>query len=167
GTPLGSEILQLPLNEWGYADLIDETTEVFTTILDKYSIKLVKSRKNEILPFLAYLRARTKPEATIKLQEKQKELIANQTVFRAGKEIASLFFQDKMESEQYFVTLLLEISKQDANYENTHLLELVDQIILEFERVTLLPLENKDILKKSLYDHLEPALFRIIFNIPL
>ena len=167
GTTLGSELLLMPLKEWGFHDLIKDTTETFSNIIEKYSIKLVKSRKNEILPFLAYLRARMKPGAALTLQDYQKKFIADQPVFLAGQEIAHSFFGNNYENEEYFVTLLLEISMQVANYENNLLKELVDQIILEFERITLLPLENKEILKKSLYDHLEPALFRILFNIPL
>lgn len=165
-SPFGNELLNLPLNDWDYRNFIEETEEVFTEIIQKYSITLVKSRKNEILPFLTYLRARQK-SGNLNFPEYQKHLIEKQNAFHAGKEIAEAFFGEKATIEQYFVTLLLLISMQEPEYENVLLEQLAERIIEEFERVTLLPLENKESLKKSLYDHLVPAFFRIAFNIPL
>lgn len=57
-SPFGNELIHLPLNDWGYDDFIEETESVFAEVVKKHSIMLVKSRKNEILPFLTYLRAR-------------------------------------------------------------------------------------------------------------
>lgn len=165
-SPLGHELIKLPLNDWGYAHLIDETEEVFTEVIERHSINLVKSRKNEILSFLIYLQARNKI-GNLSSPEYQKQIIERQKVFMAGKEVAEKFFGEDAVSEQYFVSLMLLISVQELNYENALLEDLAKRIIQEFERVTLLPLENKESLKKSLYDHLVPAFFRISFKIPL
>jgi PTS system ascorbate-specific IIA component len=165
-SPLGHELIKLPLNDWGYAHLIDETEEVFTEVIERHSINLVKSRKNEILSFLIYLQARNKI-GNLSFPEYQKQIIERQKVFMAGKEVAEKFFGEDAVSEQYFVSLMLLISVQELNYENALLEDLAKRIIQEFERVTLLPLENKESLKKSLYDHLVPAFFRISFKIPL
>ncbi|WP_257006691.1 BglG family transcription antiterminator [Shouchella clausii] len=165
-SPFGNELIHLPLNDWGYDDFIEETESVFAEVVKKHSIMLVKSRKNEILPFLTYLRARKK-YANLNFPEYQEHIIERQNAFLAGKEMAETFFGKEAVSEQYFVSLMLLISMQESKYENALLEQLAERIIEEFERVTLLPLENRETLKKSLYDHLVPAFFRISFKIPL
>lgn len=162
----GNELIQLPLNDWGYKNFIEETEKVFTEIVNKHSITLVKSRKNEILPFLTYLRVRKKC-GNFQFPQYQKQIIERQNAFLAGKEIAEAFFGKEAVREHYFVSLMLLISMQESNYENIFLEQMAQRIIEEFERVTLLPLDNREALKKSLYDHLVPAFFRISFKIPL
>jgi len=165
-SPFGNELITLPLNDWGYNNLYEETEKIFTEIVEKHSITLVKSRKNEILPFLTYLRARNK-RGNLSFPDYQQHIIERQNVFPAGKEMAEIFFGKEAISEQYFVTLMLLISMHEQEYNNVLMEQLADRIIEEFERVTLLPLDNWEDLKKSLYDHLVPAFFRISFKIPL
>ncbi|MFK4997283.1 hypothetical protein ACI2OX_05875 [Bacillus sp. N9] len=60
--------------------------------------------------------------------------------------------------ERYYVTIQLLISQQEISpEENPSLYELTERIITEFEKLTLLPIENKEYLKQSLYNHLVPA----------
>lgn len=164
--PLGNEIIRLPLTDWGLTHLIEETDEVFTDMINEHSLNLVKSRKNEILLMLIYLRARDK-RGNLDFPDYQKQIIGRQKSFKVGKRIAEHFFGIEAIDEQYYVTLLILISLQESNYENDLLEELAERIIDEFEKVTLLPLENKNSLKKSLYNHLVPAFYRISFRIPL
>src|SRR5699024_265228 len=85
-----------------------------------------------------------------------------------GRQLTEKLFSEAGDNENYYVTIQLLIALQDANKdENPALEKLTDQIINEFEKNTLLPIENREFLNQSLYNHLVPAYFRITFEIPL
>lgn len=167
GTPLGNEMIKLVLHDWEYEGLLKDTQKVVTNAIGKHSFSFVKSRSSEIVTFLTFLRARNK-QGNLYFPKYQKQIIArHRVIFSVGQEITKTFFGSIAVEEQYFVTLMLLISMQESGYENSLLEDLADRIIQEFERVTLLPIEDKVNLKKSLYNHLVPAFFRISFEIPL
>lgn len=165
--PLGKEILILILKSWGYENVVVETKRLVDDILAKTNLELVKSRNNEMIIRLSFIRVRT-PKGEIEFKEFERNIIERQSVFQIGKELASELFPNGSIEESHYMTLQLLVSLQKTDTEeNPSLYELADRIITEFEKVTLLPIENKSFLKESLYNHLVPAFFRISFEIPL
>ncbi|GGA92475.1 BglG family transcription antiterminator [Ornithinibacillus halotolerans] len=164
--PLGKETLILILKSWGFEKEIVYTKEIVDELLNAYSFKLVKSRKNEMLIRLTFFRVRT-AKGELLFKDYEKQIISRQSVFQLGKAIAERLFGNPTD-ETYYITLQLLACLQEVDAEeNPTLAQLADRIIAEFEKVTLLPLENKSFLRKSLYNHLVPAFFRISFGIPL
>ncbi|GAB3790585.1 BglG family transcription antiterminator [Virgibacillus kimchii] len=165
--PLGKEILILILKSWGYENEVVHTNRIVDEIVRQHHMELVKSRKSEMIIRLAFLRVRT-PKNDLSFKEYEKNIIERQSVFHAGKALASQLFPEGSNEEAYYVTLQLLVSLQEIDTtENPTLHGLAERIIAEFEKVTLLPMENKSALKKSLYNHLVPAFYRISFGIPL
>lgn len=165
--PLGKEIIVLALRSWDMAEMLVKTKEMVETYLKTTDIELVKSRKNEMIIHLTLLRVRTH-KGPLHFTNLEKQILEEQAIFTHGKELAGRLFSGECEDEIYFVTILLLITLEIVGEEsNTELQVLAEQIIEEFEKNTLLPIENKVFLKKSLYNHLVPAFFRIKFGIPL
>lgn len=92
GKPLGKKLLVMVLKEWNYTSIIEDTKKVFNEILEYTSINLVKSRKNEILILLLFLRVRDQGDK-LNFPEYQKQLIARQKIFPTGREIANRLFR--------------------------------------------------------------------------
>ncbi len=165
--PLGKEIMLAILKSWNVENEIVQTKEIVERVLSHYNIEQVKNRKNEMIFRLTFFKVRgTHNEILFKIYEKN--VIGLQKIFEAGSILAQELFVDDLIEEQYFVTLQLLVSLQEVDAkENPSLNQLAERIIAEFEKVTLLPIENRDYLQKSLYNHLVPAFFRISFRIPL
>lgn len=165
--PLGKEIVIIILKSWGYENEIVHTKCIVDDFIQEENISLVKSRKNEMITRLTFFRARTLKENLI-FKDYEKSILGRQGIYEVGKKLAARLFPSGIVDESFFVTLQLLVSLQEMDtVENPTLLELADRIITEFEKVTLLPIENKTFLRKSLYNHLVPAYFRISFGIPL
>ncbi|KPH71484.1 BglG family transcription antiterminator [Oceanobacillus caeni] len=165
--PLGKEIIILILKSWGYENEIIHTKRVVDDLLKQFNISLVKSRKSEMIIRLAFLRVRTS-KGDLDFKEHEKKIIERQKIFKAGTALTFQLFPKGTPNESYYLTLQLLVSLQEIDTaENPTLYQLAERIITEFEKVTLLPIKNKSFLRKSLYNHLVPAFFRISFGIPL
>lgn len=164
--PLGKEIIILALKSWGKAEVLVETQQIINQYLETNEISLVKSRKTEMIIHLALLRVRT-GKAELSFTNLEKQMLESQSIFKHGKELSRLFFEGG-EDESYFVTIQLLVTLGIVTSQASPTLEmLAGQIIDEFEKNTLLPIKDKAFLKRSLYNHLVPAFFRITFEIPL
>lgn len=165
--PLGREIMILILKSWKKETYLEETRRIVDAVLLKANMNYVKSRKNEMIFRLSLLQAR-QTKQRIEWKAHEKELIERQSAYKIGQQLAEKLYDETAGDETHFIALQLIILLQEVHEEeNPSLKVLAEQIIEEFEKVTLLPLENKAFLTKSLYDHLVPAFFRISFNMPL
>jgi PTS system ascorbate-specific IIA component len=165
--PLGKEILIIALKTWGYEDSLVLTQRLIDEWLVTSPISFVKSRKAEMITRLTFVRVRNKSDNMF-FKEYEKQLIERQSLYELGKKLTNQLFPNGDEQESYYVTLQLLIAFQEIPYEeNPSLVDLAERIIDEFEKVTLLPIDNKQSLKHSLYNHMVPAFFRISFELPI
>ncbi len=165
--PLGKKIIILALKSWGMEEVLVDTQQIIDQYLDSKELSLVKSRKTEMIIYLTLIKVRlVKKELFFKSLEKQ--MLEEQSMFKHGKALSRKLFPGGGKEESYFVTIQLLMTLHVVPIsENPALEVLAGQIIDEFEKNTLLPIENKAFLKQSLYNHLVPAFFRISFEIPL
>ncbi|SDY11183.1 BglG family transcription antiterminator [Salimicrobium album] len=166
--PLGKEIIILALKSWGQENNLVFMQEMIDSYLEEHSIDLVKSRKNEAVFHLVFVYVRSKSEG-LAFSDFEKQLIQRQSLYQKGVMLAQrIFGEDCSENESYFVTIQLLVSQQEVfNNENPFLQELSQQLINEFEKNTLLPIKSKDFFERSIYNHLVPAFFRIMFEMPI
>lgn len=164
---LGKEIILLSLKSWGQDENLIVMQRLIESFLEEEKIKLVKSRKVEMMLHLTFISVRNKGKELF-FTEYEKQLVRRQSLFEKGWILSQRLFEEDNEFEPYYVTIELLIAQEEVkNNENSSLEELVEQIIKAFEMNTLLPITNKKLLKQSLYNHLVPAFFRITFEIPL
>lgn len=165
--PLGKELINLILKAWRKENQLTHVQQLVEEALIRTNLKLVKSRKIEMLMHILFVKLRNKTDK-LNYTEFEKQLLERQLLFKKGKQLADSLFNEKAINGSYFLTVQLLITQQEIeDKENPFLEELAEQIIEEFEKSTLLPLKNKPQLKNSLYNHLVPAFFRITFEIPL
>ncbi|SHH31910.1 BglG family transcription antiterminator [Virgibacillus chiguensis] len=164
---LGKEMLVLVLKSWKQEGYYVNTQLTVNDVLKVKQIHLVKDRKAEVIFHLTFIRVRTANIEPLFSQE-EKQLLRSQRLFGLVEELARRLFENNQLEEQYYLTLQLLIALQEVKLEeNPYLSRLTMQIIEAFEKNTLLPIDNKTFLQKSLYNHLVPAFYRIIFEIPL
>ena len=165
--PLGKELIILIIKAWRKEEELVLVQQSVEELIKKNHLKLVKSRKAEMILHILFVKLRNKT-AKLEYTEFEKQLLQRQLLFEKGKQLAISLFDEKNRMVAYFLTIQLLITQQEIeDKENPFLEELAEQIIEEFEKSTLLPISNKKQLKSSLYNHLVPAFFRITFEIPL
>lgn len=165
--PLGKELIILIIKAWRKEEELVLVQQEVDRLVKKDQLKLVKSRKAEMILHILFVKLRNKTE-NFHYTEFEKQLLQRQLLFEKGKRLASSLFNGKNETVVYFFTIQLLITQEEIkNNENPFLEELAEQIIEEFEKSTLLPMHYKKQLKISLYNHLVPAFFRITFAVPL
>ncbi|WP_077300884.1 BglG family transcription antiterminator [Virgibacillus pantothenticus] len=164
---LGKEMIVLVLKSWKQENYYVDTQVTVNEFLQSHNIHLVKDRKTEVIFHLTLIRIRNTKRVPL-FSEGEKKLLRSQRIFGQTQQLAEQLFPDAEAEENYYVTLQLLIALREAKLEeNPYLAKLTVQIIEAFEKNTLLPIENKTYLQQSLYNHLVPAFFRIMFEIPL
>jgi PTS system ascorbate-specific IIA component len=165
--PLGRETIILAMRKWQSDDYLVSTQQIIEDFIQENAISLVKNRKKEIILQLSFVRARNK-SGHLLFKTYETQIIEEQSLYDSGRRLSEKLFPETSRIEQYYVTIQLLIAQQEVSHEeNASLSALAERIIEEFERITLLPIDDKVFLKKNLYNHLVPAFFRIAYGIPL
>ncbi|GGF29457.1 PTS sugar transporter subunit IIC [Halobacillus andaensis] len=165
--PLGKEIIVMTLKEWDEEQEILETQTIVEEFLKNKTLHLVKSRKVEMIYHLIFIRARRQSEG-LHFTADEKDMLKRQELFQHAHDLAKKLFSEGYKKEKYFTAIQLLTSQEEvSSQDNSSLQKLAEEIINEFEKNTLLPIENKGYLIKSLLNHLVPTFFRITFEIPL
>ncbi|WP_035051392.1 BglG family transcription antiterminator [Carnobacterium pleistocenium] len=165
--PIGKELIILVIKAWRKEVDLVLVQQAVDELIKKSNLKLVKSRKAEMIFHILFVKLRNKTEK-FRYTEFEKRLLQRQLLFENGKQLAISLFNEENGMITYFLTIQLLITREEIEDKAEPFLdELAGQIIEEFEKNTLLPMHYKKQLKSSLYDHLVPAFFRITFGIPL
>ncbi|WP_227394956.1 BglG family transcription antiterminator [Jeotgalibacillus aurantiacus] len=165
--PLGKEIIISTIKAWELESLMMETTAQIENFLQTKPLRLVRSRKVEMMYHLIFVKMRQK-NSQLHFEDHEKLLLEEQDMFHDAAELAALLFPEAGEQEMYFVAIQLLTSQEEMNPQvHLTLQKLAEEIVDEFERNTLLPIRHKAYLVKSLFNHLVPTYFRLTFGIPL
>lgn len=147
-------------------------------IEEKLQVVFVEERMKELSVFLTFLIIRMDGRHSIffplELQKTLKDTSYYKVIF---KEISKLNWDLQVnvpEKEMIYLTILLlglNLRYDNQLYHNQinekELYELVDEILLDFETLACVNFTNREQAKKSLFLHLKPAYYRMIYNIPI
>lgn len=163
---MGEEFIIYILRSWNQEEFLNQTNDLLKGWLASCGVQLVKTRKIELIYYFTFFQAGEKEE--LFFSDKEKELLEKQSLFQMATLLTNqLYGKRRAPEEIYLVTILLLTAIERIQWvDNPELLTLSEEIIEEFERNTLLPVKNKQLLKESLFKHLVPAFFRILFEIP-
>ncbi|MBC1436455.1 BglG family transcription antiterminator [Listeria rocourtiae] len=165
--PLGEVALKFVLESWGLRARLDDTERILLDWQKVNQVELVQDRQREWIYLATFLRCRGKHEG-LAFQEVERELIEQQIVYQMTESLVVQLFGKAYLMEKLYVTVQLIGAQHTVEIgEHAILLDLADRIIATFEKLTLLTLDNKRELRQSLYNHLVPAYFRIVFSLPL
>ncbi|MGE8203901.1 BglG family transcription antiterminator [Heyndrickxia sp. NPDC080065] len=172
-----SSILQIPMGRFGIQhimkswqkELEQETIrEEMEKLAEQFAIQFVKDRVEELSFLLAFIKLRHRRQ-TIQYSPEMQKLIMKQPLYEMGKQLAQVIFGEAHQGESMYLTIQL-LSAVQGTAKNSHdplLMKMAYNIIERFERTTLITIDDKATLRDSLYAHLVPAYFRILFAIPL
>ncbi|AJD92845.1 hypothetical protein JMA_35280 [Jeotgalibacillus malaysiensis] len=165
--PLGKEILITTLRAWHKDSELVEVQKGINTFLKSHPIQLVRSREVEMTYHFIFTKARGE-QKELHFKQDEQTLLEDQEIFSYAADLAKILFPESAEAEKYFVAIQLLTCQEELNPQyHVPLRKLAEQIVDEFEKNTLLPIRHKAYLVKSLFNHLVPTYFRIMFSIPL
>ncbi|WP_062515668.1 BglG family transcription antiterminator [Halobacillus sp. KGW1] len=166
--PLGREIIDRTLGAWHKEEMVEETTSIMEAFLDRWqTIRLVRSRKVEMVYHLVFMRTRSRKDDLLYTSE-EKRVLEEEHIYPAAEELAFELFPEGPGEDVYFTAVQLLTSQGEVNSDaHPLLMEMGKKIVAAFEKNTLLPIENKASLIQSLFNHLVPTYYRLMFDIPL
>lgn len=139
----------------------------------KLNVSFVEEKMNELVAFLVLLFVRICVKRHIELPIEIKETIRVSHVFEAVKIVTEDI--DIFVSEEELTYISMQLLGLNVRYydENTHhenimiIKNLTEEIILDFEQQACVEFINRDQVRQSLYTHLKPAYYRMLFKIPI
>ncbi|MEY8752823.1 BglG family transcription antiterminator [Alkalicoccobacillus gibsonii] len=166
--PMGWIGLKRVLESWNFKDKRTDIRKEIERLSTIYRVEFVGSRLDQLVYELLFLQYRY-GRKTLYLPEKQMELIIKQPLYEMGTELSLLLFDHPSETEKVFLTVQLLSVAQGTTHilPEKELREFTQSIILDVERLILVPFLDKETLEETLYKHLVPAYFRIVCGVPL
>ncbi|TFI73295.1 BglG family transcription antiterminator [Carnobacterium divergens] len=162
---IGEWIIRLIFSKWQVTLPIDSISERLYKIAKSYQVEFVAERMKEFLFLLCFLMERENAREPI-FSESEQRFIQSQPLYELGEKVTAEFFQNTSQNEAIFVTvhLLSALQGTPRFYKDETLLKVTDAIINRVQLMTGTNFSDKKALQLSLYEHLVPAYFRILFD---
>ncbi|WP_179128546.1 BglG family transcription antiterminator [Marinilactibacillus piezotolerans] len=162
----GKWIVDYLLNYWGEENNLKVIINEMKEKAKQYSISLVEDRLNEIAHMIILVRLRNKP--LDKENERYKNNISSDMeIYQYCKSILEDLIKNQMNQEEIFFlsSLLMSIAEGNSLKDRDRkLYKVTSQVVNIMEALSLVSFESKDKLINTLYIHMVPAYYRLIFE---
>ncbi|WP_313469109.1 BglG family transcription antiterminator, partial [Carnobacterium sp.] len=168
-TTIGSWALNYVTQEWGEELKLLNLKDFIKQLAAEAKIRLVEDRLTEIVGLIYFVYLRQK-RVKILFTKEEKAVLKNSGVDQISKTILTQFFNlPYSENEASFLTMtLLGIAEGNLSlYKDEKLFQLASDIINNMEKVAVIEFENKETLQESLYMHIVPTYYRLLFGMKL
>ena len=168
-TTIGSWALNYVAQEWDEELKLINLKDVIKQLAAKAQIRLVEDRLTEIVGLIYFVYLRQK-RVKILFTKEEKAVLKNSGVDQISETILTQFFYlPYSEDEASFLTMtILGIAEGNLSlYKDEKLYQLTSDIINEMEKVAVIEFENKETLQESLYMHIVPTYYRLLFGMKL
>lgn len=161
----GKWILKYLMSYWNEESDVKKLVEKMKEEATQYSISLVEDRLTEIAYMIILIKIRNK-----KIEENMEKYTDNisqtSTIFQYCKSILTSIINKVNKEEVYFLSsFLLSIAEGNScTKENSKLYSVTENVVNTMEALSLVSFPAKETLIKSLYIHLVPAYYRLIFG---
>ncbi|MCW6680094.1 BglG family transcription antiterminator [Aerococcaceae bacterium NML130460] len=164
--PLGHKIVAYMIESWGEAANIQEHFEDIRHILVSGNLLVPRSRLEAMSIFCRLLMMRHVDE--VEFTEQQYQLLKASQLRRIAQQICERLSLDSEEEVLYLTAHLLAIVEGNALDECVGTIEpYAIQMIQYIERKLAISFDQRLDLQKGLLQHLLPAYYRIVFDIPI
>lgn len=146
----------------------EKLTRKVKGLAPNYGVSFVDSRLREISCLMEFVRVRQYSSFPSYEREQKMKRIENSNVHLMCLEaIENLFSIDRLNSEAlFFSTLLMGLVEGNIHIEtDTRLMKVTHQVIRIMEALALIEFDARDELIETLYTHLVPAYYRIVFDV--
>lgn len=140
--------------------------EKITQTLKKYKIKIVYDRMEEFVYLLLFISKRNNYSQLI-YSDQEKDLLNSHPLYQISKDINNSLFDNNGKSEIFFIEsrLLGIIQGENLEPKLTYFTRLVNSILSHLQgMISINPVIITD-LKKTLFQHIIPAYYRIFFDV--
>lgn len=163
------EKLSYVFNRQGFSLQYLNDIKKIKKIEEAYQLKFIEERMSDFIYLLQMLSIRQKQNKWVQLYPDTKEFILKHEMFEVAKSIQEEFELSSSIEEIAFLTIqLLGITLGKPPIHSSDILfSITERIVQDFERFTCIQLNDKQKVIDSLYRHLSPAYFRMLFKIPI
>lgn len=160
------KILKFFQREWDDHVSFEELTFTITELLKKNRLQIVFDRMEEFIFLTLFIIKRSSSEK-LAYEESETALLSCHPLYHVAEELSTVVFDDVITNEVYFIEsrLLGVIQGDHLEPDSSHFLKIVDQIIYQLQALIHLGDEEVTGLKKTLYQHIVPAYYRLIFDV--
>lgn len=174
GSKLLKDLYNQENGEGAYEHSHKKIAALIAEMEKQLGIKYVEEKVKEVIVFLLFLLLRIQKGVSIFYPDDRREILANLNEYTVISEKVTQLGISKETDEQLYVTsILIGLQCKDGHLnEATFLMErqlfvLTQVIIQEFELLACVSISNQKELAHSLYYHIRPAYYRMLFHIPI
>lgn len=147
---------------------------IIAEVEKQLGIKYVEEKVQEVIVFLLFLLLRIQKGVSIFYPEDRREIIANLNEYKViSEKVTQLGISKKTDEQLYVTSVLIGLQCKDSHLNEAsfimerQLYALTQVIIQEFELLACVSISNQKELAHSLYYHIRPAYYRMLFHIPI
>ncbi|MDM8102775.1 BglG family transcription antiterminator [Oceanobacillus oncorhynchi] len=175
GMQLLEEIYDAEKGENEFQTNYQSMIQMMNEIERELEVTFVDEQLNELTLFFQFLFVRIETEKQKLFPDDVKNTIKNLDTFKVCKNFISHFPLRQIIHEDEIVYMTMHLLGLNTNHleqlfttdDSSDLYQIVDQIILDFEKLACITFPDKKPVKKSLFLHLKPAYYRLMFKIPI
>jgi len=167
--PNGEKMIEYLLNEEGQPVPFAKIRTVLQELERAYTLEFVEERVNQFAFFLLFYYFRQREGKLVLYHADEIEAIKKDPMWQAAEKLIDQLGFAKKETEIcYFTIQLLGLSLgKDEITDSDLLFTLCGQLVADFESKACIAFEKRDVVIKSLYQHVKPAYFRMKYRIPV
>lgn len=150
-------------------DKFDAYQQVLKKLENQFSLAFIEERMFDFIYLLQMIHIRQKQNKLVQIFADTISFLENQEVFNVAESLQhQLGFRTEKEELAFLAIQLLGICQgQISPSTNDTLLNITEQILDGFERYASIKLSSKEKAIQTLYHHLKPAYYRMLFKIPI
>ena len=168
-TSIGSWALNYIAQAWDEEIRLEELKKELVHCATEKHIHFVENRLPEVVGLIYFVFLRQK-RVKILFTSKEKLVLKESSVNEISKTISTDFFKiSYSEDETSFLTMtLLSIAEGDSVlYKDEKLYQITKDIISKMEKIAVIDFRNKNDLQRTLYTHIVPTYYRLLFGLKL
>jgi PTS system ascorbate-specific IIA component len=152
--------------EWEKKIDINKVNHCVMKISQEHHLNMVQDRMEEFIYLILFMQNRT-CKVELEFSEREERLLGNQWLYPISEKLVQAVFNSGEECEVYFwESRLLGIVQGESSFSDQEFFNtLTEQVLMNAQVLVGLDYSESKELKETLYQHIVPAYFRIIFDV--
>lgn len=160
-----NKIFKIFQSKWKKSIALETLTETITYLLNQNKLQIVFDRVEEFMFFILFVIKRSSSQK-LYFHEQEISILVQHPIHKVAEELCSNIFNEVHENEVLFIESrllgVIQGNSQDPNV--SYFNSLVELILFKLSTIIHLSDEESERLKKTLYMHIVPAYYRLVFD---
>lgn len=160
------EVLLIYQREWNKPINVERINQYLIKISQQHHISMVHDRMEEFVYLIVFVKYRMDKQV-LHFSKEEKKVLKDQELYKVSTQLVRDVLKENDECEMYFWTSrLLGIAQGEASFANqSYFTHLTESILMNASTMVGLEYSQLESLKETLYQHIVPAYFRIMFDV--